>query len=528
MTATVAQLGARALRKLGVAIVANAGRPGAGPVSTAADVAGQAVREMGVVVPESLRPDLAAVVTPDDMAARTMRAVGLNPIAGTSAPAAPVPDAEIAARALLMLGVNPQGPAVGGASGTVALSDMAMRALYKLGVNDAVEAPNPLDAALAASVVGDVHQDLVQSGIAAWDVNAVPAAAAEWYVVMAAHLLAPAFGKPSTLEFYAAAREALRVQALSGTVALARAMTRLGAVQADLAASGLADWVPGATSSEAAEHVVMLLAYRLAPVHGKPMPMDVVVTADAALRRIALSGAKGQALALAKVRAVQDALAAAGLVPWALAAVPQAFAEDYVTMAAVLLAPVMGKQAAPDRQVDQAAWDAAEGRIRRGVSIRGIYDRALARVQAVQAEVNALGLATWDADRIPASLTDAYAGMVADLLGPSMGKERDYKAYGAGMARIRMVAMGGPAGQALAEQKVRAVHAEWDARGYVPWSLFDMPDQAEEIYVLKAAYLLAPEVDAKADPAWLPMAEMGIARITAVPSRRRPVVACYF
>lgn len=433
MTAIVAQLGARVLRKLGAAIVPEGARLGmdssntaAGATSsTAADVAGLAVRELGVVVPDAQRPDLTAVVTPDDMASRAARAVGMNP-----------------------KGPQSVGPAMTG------FTDVAIRSLKKLGIIDAVEPANPADQALAIGVVGSVHDELTALGYTTWGVDAIPQSVAEWYVVLTANLLAPAFGKPSSPENYAAAQAAIRMQALSGPF--------------------------------------------------------------------------GQSLAAAKVQAVQDALAAAGLVPWALSAVPQAYAEDYVTMAAVLLAPIIGKQAAPDRQVDQAAWDAAEGRIRRGVSIQGIQARALARVQAVHSEVDALNLATWDADHIPASLIDAYASMVADLLGPSMGRERDLKAYAAGMARIRAVAIGGPAGQALAEQKVCAVHAEWDARGFIPWSLFDLPDQAEEFYVLKAAVLLAPEVDAKADPAWLPMAEMGIARITAVPSRRHPVRVCYF
>jgi hypothetical protein len=56
VAATVAQLGARALRKLGVAIVANASRPAAGATVTAATVAARVLLELGVPVPEGDRP----------------------------------------------------------------------------------------------------------------------------------------------------------------------------------------------------------------------------------------------------------------------------------------------------------------------------------------------------------------------------------------------------------------------------------------------------------------------------------------
>lgn len=88
--------------------------------------------------------------------------------------------------------------------------------------------------------------------------------------------------------------------------------------------------------------------------------------------------------------------------------------------------------------------------------------------------------------------------------------------------------MGGAAGQALAEQKIRAVHATMDARGKTRWSLYDLPDYAEEPYVLLAAVLLAPEVDVQANPAWQMQAEADLARIVSMPTAGRPVQACYF
>ena len=88
--------------------------------------------------------------------------------------------------------------------------------------------------------------------------------------------------------------------------------------------------------------------------------------------------------------------------------------------------------------------------------------------------------------------------------------------------------MGGPAGQALAEQKVRAVHYDLDVRGKVRWSLFDIPDFAEEPYVYMAAYLLSPECGMKADPNWWIEPEKQVDRAVAVPASREPVRATYF
>lgn len=429
MPATIPQLGARALRKLGVAVIAygDATRPGAGPTMTAAEVAGIAVRQLGIVVPEADRPALTVTVTPDDMAARALRAVGINP--------AP-------------LGAAPTG-------GTSTSAQLATRGLTKLGVIASDETPQPGDQADALAKVVAVHDMLVALGYVTWGVDAVPDHAAEFYVVMASNLLAPEFGKPSSVEAFDIGREAIRT--------------------------------------------------------------------------MALTGAYGQALALSKVQAVHDALVAAGIVSWDLAAVPLAYSEEYVSMAAGLLSPVMGRPQTPaDRQADQAAWDAAEARIRRAALITTAQDRAVAKVRAAYEELSALGLVNYDLNSLPASMSDAYAGLAATLLGPEMGKEESPDALAARWMRIKRVAMGGPAGQALAEQKVRAVHASLAGRGRVRWSLYDLPIFAEEPYVLMAATLLAPEIDMKADPNWMPGAERDIIQINSVPTNYGVVRAQYF
>lgn len=394
---------------------------------TATDVAALAVRQLGVVVPEQDRPALTVTVTQDDMAARALRAVGVNPV----------------------------GLGAAGTGGISTRAQIGTRTLLKLGVIASDETPLAPDQDEAENKVAAVHDMLVTLDYVSWGGDAVPDAAAEWYITMTANLLAPEFGKQGSADAFNIARDALRVQALSG--------------------------------------------------------------------------AYGQTLALQKVAAVHDALVAAGLVSWDADGVPLAFSEEYVAMAATLLSPVMGKSQQPaDRQADQAAWDAAESRIRRAALILTVQDRAVAKIRAVYGELTALGLVDYDISALPSSIGDAMAGLAAAELRPDFGKEETPEALAARWVRIKRVAMGGPAGQALAEQKVRAVHASLEARGRTRWSLWDLPVFVEEPYVLMAATLLAPEVEMKADPAWGPMADRDLVQINSIPTNYATVKTLYF
>lgn len=428
MAVSVAQLGARALRKLGIAIVADASRPAAAAVTSAAAVAARVLLELGIPVAEADRPAAVGTVTQADLASRALRAVGINP--------APIGS--------------------GTATGiTYTASALATAALEKLSVIASDEAPSATDQALALARVNDAHDILAGADFITWSAAAVPASVAEFYIVMAVQLLAPSFGKLAN--------------------------------------------------------------------------MDAFVQAQAMVRQQSLSGAFGQTIASGKVSEVHEQLNALGLVNWTIAAVPQAQAANYVALTAALLAPVFSyQQDAQGRQVDKAAADAAEANIRRAAVIRGAQARAADKVAAVQSELNALGLVTWDTNSIPAALVDPLAQMAVMQMGPEFGRAMDPKLYAFNEDRVRRVAMGGPAGQALAEQKVRAVHYSLDARGRVRWDLYSIPTFAEEDYVLMAAVLLGPECGVKADPNWSVMAEMDLMRIVSLPSDREPVRATYF
>jgi hypothetical protein len=424
----VSQLGARALRKLGVAIVADAARPGEGATMTSAQVAAGVLLNLGLPVAEAARPGSLGIVSQTDLAGRALRAVGIDPSAlGLGTPS----------------GITFAGPA------------LATAALLKLAVIASDETPPANDQAEALARVSDVHDMLNGLDYVTWALAAVPAAVAEMYIVMTANLLAPQFGKPASMDAFNAAQAMIRQQALSGVY--------------------------------------------------------------------------GQALAETKVSEVHDALNALGLVSWTVAAVPTAQAQAYVQMAAVLLAPVMRPVAeVPNEQASRAAWDGAVSDVRKASVIAGAQARAQAKVEAVQAELNDLGLVSWDPEVIPAAVADAVQAMAAAQLAPEFGREFDPKAYQLNQTRIRQISMGGPAGQALAEQKVLAVHYSLEARGRTRWTIYDLPVWGEEPYVLMAAVLLAPECGVKADPNWTQQAEMDLMRIVSLPSTREPVRAMYF
>ena len=445
MTVTVAQLGARALRKLGIAIVADAARPGEGATVTSSAVAARVILELGIPVAEGDRPAAPGAA----LGAFVLGTDTLNeqPIVSQS---------ELAARALRAVGINPAQLGAGTATGTVYTADaLAVEVLIKLAVIAPEEVPSTQDRSEAIARVYAVHDILAGADYITWTANTIPGNVSDFYIIMASQLAAPTFGKPADREAFTSAQAMIRIQALSGTY--------------------------------------------------------------------------GQSLAEDKIQEVQEAVNAQGLVSWDLTAVPVALAEAYVRMAATLLAPVMGYQQDPQsRGVEKADWDAGIAAFHRAAVVKGAQERAQDKVKAVAGELNDLGLVSWTAETIPASMADPLASMAAMQMGSEFGKEFDPKAYAVEMDRVRRVSMGGAAGQALAEQKIRAVQWSLEARGRARWTLFDIPSWCEELIVLKAAVLLAPEVGAKADPAWDMQAEQDMMRIVSLPSNLAPVVATYF
>ena len=529
MSATVPQLGARALRELGVIVALDAERYSPGPPLTALDVAQRALRENGIVVLPDDRPDAQAPVPVSEIAATALRAEGVNPAASILLPSGVASPDEIASRALRGLSVN---PAVSGAVLTGFAADrtaIGTKALLKLAVIASDETPTATDQAAAEAHVLSVHDLLASMEYVSWAVDAVPGQAVEHYVILAAQLMAPEFGRTGNLDAYNASMEALRVLSLSGPAAQSRAVVRVASVHDELVGAGIADWTLDNIPPGVADGYVSLVMQALAPTYGRPVDGNAYEAAVSKVRRLTLSGPRGQILAEARVRRVHDMLNAQGLAAWTFDAIPAAFADDYALMVGILLAPVMrGPQSPQDRQADAATWDAALERIRKALNVRDAQDRAILRVRQVHDEIAGLGLADWPVNAIPAAFADAYVTTVAAMLAEDTGKPLDPQVLGFGIERIRRLVIAGPEGQRLAEQKVRAVHASLDARGRVQWSLYDLPDYAEQPYVMMAAALLANAVGMKADPSWTVLAERDLMRIVSVPALRQPAPAVYF
>ena len=528
MYATVEQLAARALRKLGIAIVADAQRPRAEPISTVLDVAGRVMRELGVPVAESGRHASTDTVGLTDVAIRTMRAVGLDPI-GPIGTVAFVPPSVPARRALLLLGVNPMEVTGPSTSITFSSNVLARNTLLRLSRIAPDETPDALSLASALTEVQSVHDRLVTLDYVSWDLSQVPASAAPHYVTMASVMLAQSFGLPMAMDSYTAAQEMIRLQALSGDSAQTRAEARVISIHETLTASGMAAWSVYAIPLAVVDAYAAMVAHLLSSVHGRPGDPNAMVAGMAAVRRYDLSGPRGQVLAENEVSAVHDALVMQGLASWPVSAIPVAQAGHYVVLAVPgVMRMAFGAVSSEQAQVDAAAHDSAMTAIRKIVVLQGAEARTADRVRAVASELNALGLVVWDADHIPAAASDALASMTAMQMGPEFGRPMDAKTYAELETRIRRISMGGAAGQALAEQKIRAVQASLESRGYARWTIHDVPFYAEEPMVFMAATWLAPECGVPADPKWWTAAELDINRITSLPSAREPARALYF
>lgn len=228
-------------------------------------------------------------------------------------------------------------------------------------------------------------------------------------------------------------------------------------------------------------------------------------------------------LAEEKATAVHEMLAATNLITWASSAIPNSVAEHYAIMAAHLIAPAFGVA------VDAALFDAAAASVRR-IALSGTAGQTLAEaeVTAAHQSLNSLGFVTWAISAIPEGASTHYATMAAARLAPAMGLPANDAGYASAVALVRQFVMSGATGQAIAEEKVRAVHYSLDARGVARWTLNDIPDYAEEPLVMMAAELLAPEVGQPPLPGLYVAGEREIRRLIAMPSSGTPVVAVYF
>lgn len=179
--ATVADLAARVVRRLGLAAVAAADRPALSVTAPVADIALAALRWLGVVAADETPSAADQALAEAKVAAvhESLVAQGSVPWASSAIPRSVSED-------YVMLAALHLGPSFGKAG------DAAQEAVRERRVRQVallMGAP-----ALAEQAVLDVHTHLEARGKVRWSCQDIPDQAEEAYVSMACFLLAPAFG----------------------------------------------------------------------------------------------------------------------------------------------------------------------------------------------------------------------------------------------------------------------------------------------------------------------------------------------
>jgi hypothetical protein len=180
--------------------------------------------------------------------------------------------------------------------------------------------------------------------------------------------------------------------------------------------------------SDLGERALRRIGVAIVPVADRP-PLNAMVTpasvATAALVELGVIAAdevptaSDQALALAKVQAVQDSLTARALTWWDNTGIPSAVAEEYTKMAAALAATSFGK--AGDIQI----YAALEARVRQVALVLSAPDLATAAVQGVHDNLAARGRVRWTVFDIPPAAVDPYVVLAAADLAPSFDVQFD-------------------------------------------------------------------------------------------------------
>jgi hypothetical protein len=416
--ATVTELGARVLRRLGVVAVAAADRPSITATSTITDIAGRALQSLGIIVTDAERPALSATVTVTTLGEMTLQSLGVivpasaRPAVGTATAAdiaeralqnlgIVVPEAdrpvntatvtvtELAARALQALDIPVPASAWPTISTTVTVSAIALGALVRLGVVASDETPLADDQTIAESQVLAVHETLVRRGLVTFADT----------------------GDPER------------------------------AVSQDYACCRRCSWRPASASR---------------PTRAQRAVIEARIGWSSLVQR-------AQALAEARLQAIHAGLVAAGLAGYLNSAIPVSVAEPLVQMLMIELAPVFGKQADPSRLPQ------FEAMVRRDALTRRAQTDAVGIVASVHGRLVALGIADWTTSTIPASVAEDYADLIANDYAGAAGVQRDRSGEQVIEQRIRYMASVSR-GQAIAEARITAIHEGLVAAGLVDWT----------------------------------------------------------
>jgi hypothetical protein len=267
--------------------------------------------------------------------------------------------------------------------------------------------------ALAEARIAAIYAGLAGAGMAAYGPNAIPASVSEPYVALLMIDLAPLFNKqadPGRIPQFEAQirRDALTRRAQGDAVGL------VASVHARLAALGIVDWDLASIPASVAEDYAELIANDYRPLFGAPQDRTGEPVIEARIRRMAMVE-RAQALALARVAVVHDALVSQGNASWPLSAIPQAVADEYAGLVAQSVAPSLGQAADPKMIA------ALEERVRRAALVARGQALAEQAVQAVHDDLAARGKARWTIRDIPRAAERPYVMLAAYHLAPEFG-----------------------------------------------------------------------------------------------------------
>ena len=519
---TPATLGERALRRLGVEVVPVASRPVLATVVSVTAIAERALQGLGVPVAAAIRPPLATVVTPTAIAARALQALGLA-VTEANRPAlvTVVTMQAIADAALQAVGVTVPAALQPPITTTVSATDLGTNVLIELGVIASDETPPASDLALVVDKVGEVHAALVAQGLATWDAGAVPIGVAEEYIKLTALVSASSFGKTGDPALWAPLEKRVRtysqVKQSQGTEILAK----VASVHDSLVADAGVSWASTAIPQAAFDEYVQLTWAQIAPVFAMTVDPAIVPALTARVKRIALI-MQAQTLAEARVATVHDELVGNGYASWALNAIPQAVADDYTALVQFQVSNAF------DMHTDVANLvPSLEARVKRFALVLQAQALAEARVNAIHDELVGSAHVSWAASAIPQAVSDDYVALTMIKLAPVFEIKADPAGVPLLEARVRHFSLVQRAPD-LATEAVMAVHADLGARGKLRWTAFDIPQAAEQPYVLLAAFRLGPEFDRQVAPSDVVLAEKALARMIALPTSGERVKAQYF
>jgi len=393
-------------------------------------------------------------------------------------------------------------------SATVSVTAIAARALQGLGVT--VTAANR--PALTTIVTMQAIADAALQGVGV--------------TVPAAHQ-PPAAGTPaSTTDIAGSALIELGVVASDETpsasdltVALEKAVDVHGA----LVGQGIASWAGTAIPVALIEEYTKLTALLLASSFGKTGDPAQWPMLEARVRKYSQVHESQGAVILARVASVHDSLVSAGVASWASTAIPQAAFDEYVALTTAQIAPVFGVA------IDPATLPPIEARVKRISLIMQAQSLAEARVNAIHDELVGSAHVSWASSAIPQAVSDDYVALTRFEMAPVFGVDLQAPA---GLvqsleARVRHFSLVQRAPD-LATEAVMAVHADLGARGKLRWTIWDLPQEAEQPYVLLAAFRLGPEFDRQVAPTDVVIAEKALARMIALPTSGERVRAQYF